>query len=232
MKKPAQELVDAFFQWYRNNEHSKHEDFYRELITYERLSGLTREQFIEFFFQFAREGGKVQSGGHRSAPAFKKTMEAQYADFKKYALDPFAKEFDEAGWLHRLSEFRGFGKGIATIYLNRVDKKRFAIVNNKSADAVQLLGVELPTDLVKRYVKIRNAQQQLIDWYPQFDNYFRTDSLCHFLIGEPNGQVWARSLKSEGSESAKRYWVYAPGEQARFWDEFCLYLSARSIVES
>ena len=62
MKKPSQELVDAFFQWYRNDPHSENEDFYTGTITLKSLSALSREQFIDFFFQFARDGGKVQGG--------------------------------------------------------------------------------------------------------------------------------------------------------------------------
>jgi hypothetical protein len=45
---------------------------------------LNKTQFIEFFFQFARDGGMVQSGGYRTAPLLKETMEANYDDFRKF----------------------------------------------------------------------------------------------------------------------------------------------------
>lgn len=196
MKKPSQELVDAFFQWYRKDPHSGNEDFYTETITRDRLSGLSREQFIEFFFQFARDGGKVQSGGYRTAPLLKKTLEEQYNDFRAFVLKPFDEGFDEISWLERSDQFKGFGQGIATIYLNRVDKKRFAVLNNKSAKAMQLFGVTLPSAFAKRFQSLRSAQQQLIGWYPEFENFYRTDALTHFLIAVPEGQALAKSLSN------------------------------------
>ena len=36
MKKPPQELIDAFLKWYDSNPHSKNEDYYRETITRNR----------------------------------------------------------------------------------------------------------------------------------------------------------------------------------------------------
>jgi len=39
MKKPPQELVDAFFEWYSNDPHSKNEDYYSKIITKNHLSG-------------------------------------------------------------------------------------------------------------------------------------------------------------------------------------------------
>ena len=62
---------------------------------------------------------------------------------------------------------------------------------------------------------MRDAQRQLINWYPEFDNFYRTDALTHFLIGVPDGQEWA-----DGFRPKKSYWIYAPGEQARLWDEY------------
>lgn len=59
---------------------------------------------------------------------------------------------------------------------------------------MDLFGLNLPTALTKRYQAVRDAQRELIDWYPAFDNFFRTDSLMHFLIGEESGQPWAQQL--------------------------------------
>ena len=67
MKKPSQELIDAFFHWYSSNPHSQNEDYYSMTITQSHLSGLSKSDFIEFFFNFAHEGGHLQSGGQRSS---------------------------------------------------------------------------------------------------------------------------------------------------------------------
>lgn len=221
MKKPTRELVEAFFAWFWNSEHSTYEDHYAQMVTQENLSQMERDEFINFFYQFAYDGGKVQTGGYRTASDFRATIEEKYDKFRLFILEPFTESFDEYRWLERAREFPYFGVGLATIFLNRVDKKRFAIVNNKAVEAVKLFGVSVPTVLVARYQAVRDAWRQLIDWYPEFENFFRTDALSQFLIGEDSGKPWADKLRKHNGElTEKRYWIYAPGERARHWDEY------------
>ncbi len=196
MKKPPQELIDAFLKWYDSNPHSKNEDYYRETITRNHLSGLSKSDFIDFFYKFAHEGGQVQSGGYRTSGKFRQTIESNYEQFRPFILNPFDTNFDEAKWLAGTKNFNYFGVGLATIYLNRVDKKRSPILNNKAADSLGLFGVSLPTDMVKRYQVVREAQQQLIAWFPQFANLYQTDALAQFLIGEVAGEPWKKILKA------------------------------------
>ena len=224
MKKPPRELVDAFLEWYASDPHSQNEDHYAGVVTKEHLEELSREEFIQLFFQFAHDGGMVQSGGERSASRFRKTIEADYDEFRAFALQPFEPGFNEVQWLESIGRFNHFGQGLATIYLNRIDKKRFVIINNKAVEAVELFGVVVPVVVGKRYEVVRDAWRQLIEWFPEFDNYYRTDALSQFLIGEKAGAKWANELRGEvvgtGVDVGKRYWIYAPGEQARLWDEF------------
>jgi hypothetical protein len=211
MKQPSQELVDAFFLWYRADRHSQNEDHYAGQVTGEVLRSLSREQLTEFFVQFARDGGKVQSGGSRTAPLFRKTVEAKYKDFRNLVLEPFSEGFDELSWLDRTKEFPGFGQGLATIYLNRVDKKRFAIINNKAVEAMSLFGVEVPVALGMRFEAVRDAERQLIEWFPEFDNFYRADALNHFLISEEVGQPWADELRGDADKGGLSS-IEAPGD--------------------
>ena len=220
MKQPSRELVDAFFAWYRGDPHAQNEDFYVGKLNLETLVGMSRDQFIEFFFKFAREGGKIQSGGYRTAPRFRETIEARYNEFRTFLLQPFEKGFDEIKWLNRIQEFTGLGQGLATIYLNRVDKNRFAVVNNKAVEAIELLGVEVPAVLARKYETVRDSEKRLIEWFPEFDNFYRVDALTQFLIGEEVGKRWANDLRREKAPQEKRYWIYAPGEQARLWEQY------------
>ena len=217
MKKPSQELVDAFIIWYNNDPHCEYEDLYKETINASYLSGLSREQFLDFFSKFTRDGGMVQSQGHRNASRLRETMEADYDRFHTFVMEPFDEGFDEGRWLNRIHEFDYFGKGIATIYLNRINKRRFAILNNKSAAAMNFFDIKLPSAIIDRYQSVRDAERQLIDWYPAFDNFYRTDALTHFLVGEQIGQPWAAELM--GIEPKKRYWLYAPGRGGEHWEE-------------
>jgi hypothetical protein len=141
MKKPARELMDAFFTWFRDNPHSAQEDHYAGTLTQENLYQMDREQFIEFFYQLARDGGHVQSGGHRNASRFRATVAEKYDEFRAFVLEPFTRLFNEIEWLPRIKGFPHFGVGLATIFLNRVDKKRFVIINNRAVEAVELLSV-------------------------------------------------------------------------------------------
>ena len=201
MKKPSQKLIDAFFKWYEIDPHAGNEDYYREAITLDHLSGLSRADFIKFFQKFAYEGGKVQSGGYRTSGKFKKTIESNYEKFHAFVLKPFETDFDEEKWLAGIKAFRYFGVGLATIYLNRIDKKRFAILNNKAVDSLALFGLSFPTNTIKRYQIVRDAQQQLITWFPLFDNFYRTDALAQFLIGEKAGRPWKDLLESDSGSA-------------------------------
>ena len=68
MEKPTRELVNGFLEWFQDHPHSAQEDHYAGTLTLENLSQMDRQQFIEFFYQFAYDGGHVQSRGHRTAP--------------------------------------------------------------------------------------------------------------------------------------------------------------------
>jgi len=196
MIKPPQEVIDIFFKWYKKDVHSENEDYYHETITLDYLSGLSRSEFIEFFYNFAHEGGRVQSGGYRTSKQFRETINSQYEQFRPFILSPFEAKFDELQWLNRIEDFKYFGKGLATIYLNRVDKKRFPILNNKTAKALQLFDIKLSSKTIERYQDTKAAQQKLIDWFPELENFFRVDALCHFLAGEKEGIKIADELLS------------------------------------
>lgn len=224
MKKPSQELVDAFIKWYATDPHSKNEDYYITTIAQDHLTGLSKSEFIDFFYNFANEGGRVQSGGHRTSKKFRQTIEQSYDQFRSYILRPFMAEFDELEWLDQ-AKFKYFGIGLATIFLNRIDKKRFSILNKKTGDSLYLFNITLPSNRVKAYQVVRKAQLQLIDWFPEIENFFRADALNQFLIGEKDGEKWKKTLSDNADagpdDTLKKYWLYAPGRDAKFWEE-CL----------
>jgi len=214
VKKPTQELIDAFFQWYSSDPHSKNEDHYSETITRNHLSGLSKSDFLYFFQKFAHEGGHLQSGGQRSSGKFLKTIETLYDQFRPFVLSPFDPDFDVAKWLAGTKDFNYFGIGLATIYLNRVDKNRFPILNNKTAASLKLFKISLPSNIEKRYKAVLEAQQQFIGWFPQVDNFYRADALNQFLIGEEEGKPWQKELSNGAGPSPElRYWIFQGNPQ-------------------
>ena len=220
MEKPTRELVNAFLEWFQDHPHSAQEDHYAGTLTLENLSQMDRQQFIEFFHQFAYDGGHVQSGGPRTAVRFRDTIEAKYDEFRAFVLEPFTQPFNEIEWFQRIHIFSHFGTGLATIFLNRVNKKLFAINNEKAVEAVELLDMPVSSVPAQRYQAVLDAWRQLIEWYPEFENFYRADALSQFLIGEESGRPWADQLRAGRGGTGKRYWIYAPGEGARHWDEF------------
>jgi len=182
------EIIKAFQKWYLNDQHAKNEDAYPELRQAEYLENLSREEFTTFFFNFVHDGGKVQSGGYRTAGNFRKTLEEKNEQFRAFAMEPYKSSFNIDKWLESVSEYNYFGWGAATIYLNRIDKNRFVIVNNKSREALNLLGFDVKGDLVSQYHSIKNAQKKIIDSYPEIGNYYVADAINQFLIGTKEGQ--------------------------------------------
>lgn len=196
------QILEAFEQWYKSDQHSNNEDYYNKIITSEKLSVMSKKEFEEFFLDFANEGGKIQSGGYRTAGNLLKAVHDDYRSFKDKILEPFNKDFDIYNWLIWAKDFPYFGKGIATIYLNRVDKKRFVVVNNKSIEAYEKLGYTIRhNSLEKTYEDIHSAQTDFIKRFPILNNYYRADALAHFIIGEEEGKNLIES-------SFVNYWIF------------------------
>lgn len=218
MIKPPQQLIDEFMEWYKNDDHSSNEDYYKNVISVDQLSSMEKSEFIDFFTDFAASGGRIQSGGHRTKNLFRKTITEKFKSFKPYVLSVFLPEFKVYDWLERTKDYNYFGTGLATIFLNRVNKKIFSVVNDKTKDSLELFGIKLPTKIEKRYEAVQQAQLQLIEWFPEIDNFYRADALNHFLVGIEEGKKLAKQLLTP-NYLGRRYWICGLGEGAKFWDE-------------
>jgi 5-methylcytosine-specific restriction enzyme B len=183
------EIIIAFEKWYINDIHARVENFYLDTITFEKISSLSQKEFEGFFLEFAKEGGKIQSGGARTANKFIQNVHDNFSEFKEKILAPFNSNFNVDNWIKWAESFKYFGKGLATIYLNRVDKTKYVIVNNKSIEAYQKLGYYVKNSpLTRTYTDLLKAQLDIIEKYPELNNFFKTDALSHFLIGTTEGQ--------------------------------------------
>ncbi|MDZ7698529.1 MAG: hypothetical protein U5R49_16915 [Deltaproteobacteria bacterium] len=140
-------IISAYLNWYPTDKKQieRRENLFRDIITRQNVAGLAKEEFVETMFRFAKEGGGIQSGGYRTAGLLRKAIEADIEGFRGFILEPFEKDCDVADWLERSREVKYFGKGIATIYLNWVDKNRYSILNNKTHDALKKLGFKIPS---------------------------------------------------------------------------------------
>ncbi len=182
------EFIKTFLEWFRNDNHSRIEDFYADQITIDKLNQLSKDEFIEFINEFAREGGKIQSGGYRTAPQLIENVNKKYEEFRGKIIEPLTSGFNLESWLQWCESFPFFGKGLATIYLNRVNKHKYVVVNNKSIDGLKKLGYKIPSaNLKSQYDAILAAEKKLLEKYPAIENFFRVDAMMHYLIGTDEG---------------------------------------------
>jgi hypothetical protein len=190
------ELIDKFDVWYKNDEHSTNEDYYKDKINKSYLQNLNREPFIDFFYDFKAEGGKLQSGGERSKNEFKKMVENNYESFREYVLEPFNENFNLSNWLTRIKKYEYFGEGAATIYLNRVNKHKYCVKNNKTADALEMFGVKSKGPITESYFQVLHFQEQLIKKYPILNNFYKADALNHYIIAIDEGKELIERLRN------------------------------------
>jgi len=204
------EFIKAFLEWFRNDNHSRIEDFYADQIAIEKLNQLSKDEFIEFINKFAKEGGKIQSGGYRTAPQLIENVNKKYEEFRGKIIEPLTSGFNLDSWLQWCESFPFFGKGLATIYLNRVNKHKYAVVNNKSVDGLKKLGYKIPsTNLKSQYDAILAAEKKLLEKYPAIENFFRIDAMMHYIIGTDEGGKKFDELVAKSYFNLKGFKDYA-----------------------
>lgn len=184
-----EKILNEFENWWANDPHSSNINFYQNTITASRLVSLSEKEFIDFFYDFVSEGGRVQSGGDRTKNRFRDTIKSKVDKFRKYVLKPFRDNFSLKDWFLQLEEYPGFGVGIATIFLNRVNNEKYPIMNNKSLKGLSKLGYRISsTKNWTNYKLVKEYQDDLLNIFPTLQNYYKSDALNHFLVAVYQGQ--------------------------------------------
>ncbi len=193
-------IINEFCKWYETDEHSRKAALYEKELTAKKLKNFSDEEFVVFFTEFVNEGGGIQSQGQRNG-GLKETIKNKKKEFRKFLLEPFDSDFVVDDWLGLCSDFKGFGQGISTIYLNRVNKDKYCIVNEKSIKAYRKFGFEIKSSSLKgKYKKLREAENDLIDSFPEVTDFYMADALSHFLIGTEGGKNLLGSKESKQTE--------------------------------
>ncbi len=182
-------LLVEFDKWYLTDEHKLNIGFYNDILTKENIETFTNKELVDFFYNFISEGGKVQSGGDRSKNRFKIAVESNMQSFRLFVLEPFNENFALSDWFNRIESYKHFGIGIATIYLNRIDKERYPIMNNKTLKALRKLGHNISlTENFTNYNKVNKIQNELIISYPILTDFYVADAFNHYIIAVENGK--------------------------------------------
>lgn len=188
-KKYLNKIISEFEDWWINDPHSLNMDFYKETITFDYLASLSDNSFVDFFYDFVSNGGRVQSGGDRTKNKFRDTILKDIDSFKRFVLKPFQDNFSLKDWFVQLDNFPGFGIGIATIFLNRIDNNKYPIMNNKTLKALNKLGHKISSSKNwTNYEMVKKHQDNLISDYSILINYYKADALNHFLVAVYQGQ--------------------------------------------
>lgn len=210
-------LLEEFFKWYENDPHKDKES----VNEYEKFSkdyffNLTESEFVNALFEFAKQGGKIQSGGERTAGKFKEMMESNSDEFQQHILSIFNDDFSLIDWWQKTDKYTNFGRGIRSIFLHRVFPDKYAVFNNKSLKVYKLIGL-YPKRIPKGtfdYQLLIDSAKKLVNIRPSDMNFYRADAFTHFLIGTKDGKNALKKII--GSE---RYWKIAPGEKAFLWED-------------
>jgi 5-methylcytosine-specific restriction protein B len=188
-------LITSFLSWYNTLEID--ENPYKEQLTFDRLNLLDKESFVKFFYDFYAEGGQVQSGGHRTKNRFRETLVNDYETFRAYLLQPFNNGFQVLDWLEERKKFNQWGEGISTIYLNRIQPNEYPVINNKTMDGLKLLGFAIRNSYPYKYEEIKEAQRSLMNEFTELRNFYVTDRLNQYIVGETEGQQMIREINPE-----------------------------------
>ena len=188
-KRYLKKILKDFENWWINDPHSSNMDFYQNAITPSHLTSISNQEFIDFFYDFISEGGRVQSGGDRTKNRFLNTVKKDINAFRTFALKPFNTKFSLKDWFTEIEVFPGFGVGIATIFLNRVDYNSYPIMNNKTLKALSKLGYKISsTKNWTNYKLVKKYQDNLLKDFPTLQNYFKADALNHFVVAVYQGK--------------------------------------------
>lgn len=184
-----EKIINEFEDWWNKDPHRLNMNFYKNTITISHLISLSNRDFVDFFYEFVREGGRVQSGGDRTKNIFRDTVLKDVDSFRKFVLKPFQDKFSLKDWFLQLDNYPGFGVGIATIFLSRIDYNKYPIMNNKTLKGLNKLGYKISSSKNwANYQLVKKYQDNLINDFSTLQNYYKTDALNHFIVAVYQGQ--------------------------------------------
>ncbi len=207
-KDQIRQLIDSFLEWYSEDSHRAREtvDEYQK-FSKKYFTSLSNKEFADAMFNFARHGGRIQSGGYRTAPLLRASIKKNVNKFRKLILSMYDTNFNIEKWWEEANSYNGFGKGIKSIFLHRVFPNRFAIFNNKSRDAFMKIGIlskKKPRGAFD-YAWLQEAAEKLISYKPDKLNFYRADAFSHYIIGTKEGKtVFKEICATDGAEAGNR----------------------------
>ncbi len=209
-------LLQDFYKWYSTNEHSKREKEYTEFQNKDYWSGIENTELINVMTEFVRLGGGIQSGGERNEGRFNEYLKPKVVEFKEAVLTIFKNNFDLESWWESMNNFPGFGIGIRSIFLHRVNPQKYVICNDKSIDGFKLVGYidKEKSNKFQRYLNAKDIIDEFIRDTNENLTYYQVDSIWEYIVGQGLGYEYLPCSKNIN------FFKIAPGEKGKYWDDF------------
>lgn len=130
----------------------------------------------------------------------------------------------------RFSEFssgkyrlRYFGENSVSELIGQAFPEKYILFNHKDQKAVEFLGVDLKyeddDDFGTRYIKYNEAIKPVIEEYKKVIGLQNKNLTIPIEVDQFFCYLYDNVIVSDVSKD-KNYWVIAPGENARLWDDF------------
>ncbi len=170
---------------------------YKDKINKYFIESLSASDFIDFILEFTKCGGGIQSLGELNNQKIKNWLHDsnKVGELKTFLLRPFEHGFDLNLWLDESNRnFRGMGIGIFSVYLNRINRKKFPVLNRSTADSLFELYLPINTSrqIKLSYNKLIDFTDKILEWYPNtiLDDKTVWDSCFYFISTELEGKPW------------------------------------------
>jgi 5-methylcytosine-specific restriction protein B len=204
-KENLQGLIKDYLEWYNQSEHKNYENSYEMFQTKAYWENLSEEELVESLYEFVAEGGKIQSGGHRIKNRFRKSLIENINLFRNQLLSIFDADFDLKKWWLEMNKMDHFGIGTRSIFLHRINPKKYWICNDKSLAGLVEIGYlkTIKSDTFEKYIQIKEILDKVIQDSSFNMNYFQIDSLFEYIIGMDEGKIWLNEPQNGENEEIK-----------------------------
>ncbi len=161
---------------------------YKDKINKNFIESLLAVDFVDFILEFTRSGGGIQNLGELDNPTIKNWLldKINVEKLKTFLLRPFETDFNLDFWLDGIEEFKGMGIGIFSIYLNRINRKKYPVLNGSTVSALSGLSLSINTSRQRKlaYKKLIDFTDKLLEWYPDelFEDKTVWDSCFYFIL--------------------------------------------------
>ena len=230
---PTDEQIKKLLEWFVNSSETKKKytekrqkglEEHHKWIQPDVIRELSDDELQENYLRYYKSGtGERQ----RLIPIYRDRIISDKKRFREmilYLLDESKDIKDRINQVLKGGNYHieGIGKAIATAFLMDFNPKKYCLWNKKTDLGFSVLGWEVygTTDSNgEAYVKVLNALNKLRSFTTDHQlSLLEVDLFLHTISAEKEGQDIAKEIL--GRVDQTQYWLYAPGEGARFWREF------------